>query len=215
MERRGWDEKKDWGRGKKGSGEGMGGWVHEGKASRRGTVVGGALVLPSTTHPGVLDAGRPGCTVPGIAWEGAAHTLGGPDGSHPVTLHGCQAPLPVASTTPKNGGGAAVRSSQPHSVDSQRPNGTPASIPSALLPLQLQNQRQHPTLTRSARPSRVLTSEELESGRRRKQFASSSQRGVKCTWRDLATVQSIWTRWTGLDWTGLTTHEDQTFTLQP
>lgn len=80
----------------------------------------------------------------------------------------------------KTAGGAAVRSSQPHSVDSQRPNGTPASIPSALLPLQLQNQRQHPTLARSARPSRVLTSEELESGRRRKQFASSSQRGVKC-----------------------------------
>lgn len=104
MERRGWDEKKDWGRGKKGSGEGMGGWVHEGKGkagAERWWV--GPLVLPSTTHPEALDAGHPGCTVPGIARERAAHTLGGPDGSHPVILvkRRCLWPPPP----PKNGGG--------------------------------------------------------------------------------------------------------------
>lgn len=125
MERRGWDEKKDWGRGKKGSGEGMGGWVHEGKGkagAERWWV--GPLVLPSTTHPEALDAGHPGCTVPGIARERAAHTLG----QTGRTLLSLSSAAACGLHHPQKTAGA-VRSSQPHSVDSQRPNGTPASDP--------------------------------------------------------------------------------------
>jgi len=56
------DKKKDWGRRKDGD-EGTGGWVHEGKAKRRGTAGG---------SPPAVFQGR------------AAPTLSGPGGSHPV-----------------------------------------------------------------------------------------------------------------------------------
>lgn len=178
MERRGWDEKKDWGRGKKGSGEGMGGWVHEGKGkagAERWWV--GPLVLPSITHPGALDTGRPGCTVPGIARERAAHTLGGPDGSHPVILvkRRCLWPPPPQKTA----GGPSV----PHNRTVSTAKGQTAHlplIPSALLPSNCKtNANTQPSLVQPD-PPEFLTSDESESGRRRKQFASSSQMCAKC-----------------------------------
>jgi hypothetical protein len=61
-----------------------GGFMREKQAGAERWWVGPWSCPPGTL--GALDAGRPGCTVPGIAWERAAHALGGPDGSHPVPL---------------------------------------------------------------------------------------------------------------------------------
>lgn len=153
-----------------------GGFMRE-KASRRGTVVGGAPG-PALHHA----PWGPRRWAPKVH---RARNRKGRGGSHTgrarrvAPCHPCQAPLPVASTTPKNGGGV-VRSSQPHSVDSQRTNGTPASIPSALLPSNCKtNANTQPSLAQPD-PLEFLTSDESESGRRRKQFASSSQVGAKC-----------------------------------
>lgn len=128
MERRGWDEKKDWGRGKKGSGEGMGGWVHEGKGkqARNGGGWGPwSCPPPRTLEPSTL--GAEGAPCPESQGKGRLTHWAGQTGR---TLSSLSSAAACGLHHPKKRRGSSV----PHNRTVSTAKGQTVHLPRSLQP---------------------------------------------------------------------------------
>lgn len=177
MERRGWDEKKDWGRGKREAARAWGGGFMREKAKQARNGGGwGPWSCPPPRTLGPSTLGAQGAPCPGSQGNGRLTHWAGQTGRTLLSLSSAAA---CGLHHPKKRRGPSV----PHNRTVSTAKGQTAHlplIPSALLPSNCKtNANTQPSLVQPD-PPEFLTSNESESGRRRKQFASSSQMGAKC-----------------------------------